>query len=338
MSIKFEKIINQKLKEKEEKDKEESETKDKTQKSDETLKSFSSTKQQDEKSEKKMTTKQAIQKAYEVVRDYEAGDYFDAPSSLNLEKVDVPNKTKEEISNQAKSEVSEKYNTSREKSNDSFESKIDEILNSNKTLQTKNKENQDQINSYYDSSKKETENQALRRGLARSSIVIGELASIEGSRANELSKLLSEYQSNLDENEKKIQDYQAQKEKAIEELNIKEALEIEEKITSLTEDYEKQKKEAIEFNNNIEKLEAEYKLKYEKQKQENQQKALEIDKTYKTEYVTEQMKQKQYDILENYLDTLEPSYAMNLLLTNKEFKTILSERFYDLYKHISAKL
>lgn len=334
MSYKFEKIINQKLKEKEEKDKSQEETTENDKSKNTNEKSFSNT----EKNEKPMTTNEAIKKAQDVVKDYEEGDYFDAPTSLNLEKIEVPNKTKEEISNQAKNEVSEKYKTSREKSNDNFQSKIDEILNNNKSLQTKNQENQDKINSYYDSSKKETENQALRRGLARSSIVIGELASIEGSRANELSKLLSQYQTSLDENEKKIQDFQAQKEKAIEELNIKEALEIEEKISSLTDEFEKQKKEAIEFNNNIEKLEAEYQIKYQKEKQDYQHEALKIDSTYGTDYLKEQMKQKQYDILESYLDTLEPSYAMNLLLTNKEFKNILQERFHSLYRHISDKL
>lgn len=331
MSTKFEKLINQKIKENQEKEKESEKEEEKNQ-----TKSFSNSKKENET--KNISANEAIEKAREIETNYKSGNYLDAPSSLNLERVSVPEMTEEEISSKAKNEVGEKYNSSKEKSNQSFQNKIDELLENNKNLYSTNQENQEKINSYYDSSKKETENQALKRGLARSSIIIGELATIEGSRANELSKLLETFQTTLNKNQEKIQQYQTQKEQAIDELNIKEALEIEEKISSLTEEYEKAKKEAIEFNNNIEKIEAEYKLDYEKQKIQTQQDALKLDKTYNKNYIEKEMKLKQYNYLKDYLDSLDPSEALNILLTNKEFKSILQENYSKLYRHIADKV
>lgn len=329
-------IINEKLKDKE-KDKENDEkkpleTSEKSQ--DKNVKTFS---QESSNDMKKLTVSEALEKANEIADKYKKGDYLNTPDSLGLEKVDVPSKSKEDIKKQANELVSDKYETSKEKSNSSFDNKIDEILKSNQNLLAKNEQNKKDINAYYDSSKKETENQALKRGLARSSIVIGELATIENSRANELANLLSTFQNTLDENEKQIQKYANEKEQAIEELDIKKALEIEQKISSISEEYEKTKKDAISFYNNVEKLEAEYKLSLEKQKQEKQREALKMQKTYGTNYLEEEMKQKQYDFLKNYLDSLEPSYALSILLTNKEFKSMLQDKYTKLYKYIADK-
>lgn len=286
---------------------------------------------------KDLSADQALNKVYEIEQKYLSGDYIDLPDSLGLEKVEVPNKTKEEISNQAKNEITSKYDLTKEKSNQSFQNKIDDIIKSNQSLISKNQENKNQINSYYDASKKETENQALKRGLARSSIIIGELASLEGSRANELANLLNSFQTTLDANQKKIEEYQAQKQQAIEELDIKQALEIEQKISDLTDEYNKARQDAISFNNNVQKLETEYEFEKQARKQELQHEALKIDSTYKKNYIEQEMRQKQYDFLKEYFDSLEPSYALNLLLTNKSFKDILGNRYPLLYQHIAER-
>ena len=299
--------------------------------------SFLSDKKQ-ESSLKNLTVKEALEEANKIGEKYKSGDHINAPESLNLEKISVPNKSKEEISKQAKNSISEKYENSKANSNKSFENKIDEILKNNQHLISKNEDNKKEINDYYDSSKKETENQMLKRGLARSSIVIGELAKIEGSRANDLSKLLNSFQESLNNNEKQIQEYNSQKHQAIEEFDIKKALELENKISSLTEEYEKAKKDAITFNNNVEKLEAEYKKDLEKQKLEKQKETLKLKQTYGDDYYKEEMHQKQYEFLESYLDSLDPDYALNLLLTNKDFKIMLQDKYATLYKHIANKL
>lgn len=325
-------IISEKLKSKE-KEEENKQKKSFEQENKEQENNF----EKDKEEMKKLTVSEALEKANEIAEKYKRGDILEAPKNLGLEKIDVPSKTNEQIEKEANNLVSEKYETSKQKSNSNFNNKIDEILKANENMILKNEQNKKDINSYYDASKKETENQALKRGLARSSIVIGELASIENSRANELSNLLSSFQNSLDENEKQIQKYTQEKEQAIEELDIKKALEIEQKISSLLDEYEKTKNDAISFNNNVDKLEAEYRLSFEKQKQEKQKEALKMQKTYGTNYQEEEMRQKQYDFLENYLDSLEPSYALNILLTNKEFKIMLQDKYSKLYKHIASK-
>ena len=55
--------------------------------------SFSSDKKQ-ESSLKNLTVKEALEEANKIGEKYKSGDYINAPESLNLEKISVPNKSK----------------------------------------------------------------------------------------------------------------------------------------------------------------------------------------------------------------------------------------------------
>jgi len=59
---------------------------------------------------------------------------------------------------------------------------------------------------------------------------------------------------------------------------------------------------------------------------------------YGINYQEVMIKEKQYEYLKSYLDSLEPRYALNLLLTNKEFKNILGQNYSTLYKYINDKM
>lgn len=286
---------------------------------------------------KSLSTKEALDGAKKIKEEYESGAVIDAPSSLGLEKIEVINKSDNDIVSEAKKSLEGKYNASKDKTNESFSNKINSIIESNKNLISGSEEDKQSINLLYDKSIKETENQALKRGLARSSIIISEISSLEGSRANELSKILTNLETNLKSNEEQIKQLSEQKDKALETLDLESAIELDSEITKLTEKYQKAREDAIKFNNNVEKLEAEYKLDLDKQKQSKLKENLALEKQYGVNYQELEMKQKQFDYLKNYLDTLDRDYALNLLLTNKEFKQILGNKYSNMYKYISEK-
>ena len=273
----------------------------------------------------------------QISRDYGKGDYIDAPESLNLEKKDIPDKTNEELESLAKSSLEKKYGDKKDSTNVSFEQKISDMIASKDKMKDNATYQQEEISSIYDKGIKETENQMLRRGLARSSIVIGEISNLEGSKANELAKVLQNLEENLTKTEANISSLEKQKEDALSSLDIEYALELEQEIDKVKNDYNKAKSEAIEFNNNIDKLEAEYKLKLDKQKTEKQKELAIMQEKYGKNYTSMLVQDKQFEYLKEYLSALEPSYAMNLLLTNKDFKTILGSRYGEMYQYLSLK-
>lgn len=271
-------------------------------------------------------------------KDYISKDYVDAPNSLGLEEVKIKEKSDDEFADLAKQSLNLKYDTKKKNTKDTFESKISEIIKDNENLYKNKDQSINKVNEYFDNSKNETENQALKRGLARSSIVISELSKIEGDRAKELSSVLDNLQSNIYQNEIKIDSLSNQMEEALGNLDIEYAIELSDKIASLKNEFEKEKQEAIKFNNNVKKLEAEYKLDLDKQKQDKQKQTLTLEDKYGVDFFQLELAEKKYDYLKNYFDSLDPKYALSLFLTNKDLKTILGDNYSKMYKYLNERI
>jgi len=269
---------------------------------------------------------------------YKYGDYVDAPESLGLEKVEVPEKSEEELVTLAKNSLEQNYNTQKNNTTTSFEKQIEDIINSKKSLTDSASKQTTEINEIYDRSVAQTEEQALKRGLARSSIVINQLSTIEGDRANQLATILNTLQSSLDINQSKISQLEKQKDQALSELDVEYALELQDQIEKTTQEYQKQRQEAIDFNNSIAKLEAEYKLDLDKQKQAKQKQTIEMNEKYGVNHTQNIIAQKQFEFLKNYYDTLEPSFALDQFLTSSSLKSILGNNYSTLYQYLSKRL
>ena len=294
-------------------------------------------KTQDKKEIKDKSATDIINDLKNIERTLSQKDYIDAPSSLGLEKVDVPQKSEEELISLAKKSTDKKYNDKIESTSQNFSKQIENIIASKENITKNASKQKDEVSDIYEKSIKDTENQMLKRGLARSSIVIGELSNIEASKAKELSNILSNLESNLNNIEQSISELETQKDKALATLNIEYAIELDEEINNVKNDYQKARNEAIEFNNNIEKLEAEYKLDLDKQKQEKLESNSKLEDQYGIDYSTQKIKNKQFDYLKEYLTSLEPEYAINLFLTNKEFQSILGSRFSEMYQYLKSR-
>ena len=262
---------------------------------------------------------------------------IDAPESLGLEKIDVPTKTDDELESLAKSSLDKKYGTKKDNTNNSFEKEIEKIFSSKEELKNNASKKQEEISSIYNKSIKETEEQMLRRGLARSSIVIGELSSLEAGKANELASILNNLEENLTKAEENIANLEKEKEEALSSLDIEYALDLEKELEKVKSDYNKTRNEAISFNNNIEKLEAEYKLKLDKQKLEKQKELNELKQNGGIDYKGVEIREKQFEYLKNYFSSLEPEYAFNLFLTNKELQPILLDRYTEMYSYLKSR-
>ena len=264
-------------------------------------------------------------------------DYIDAPESLGLSKVDVPEKSDDELIETAKQSLENKYSTQKKNTNQTFEQKIQNILDSKESYKQTASNKKAQVEDIYNASRQETENQALKRGLARSSIVISQLANIENSKASELSNILNQLQADLDGAEVSIKSLEEEKQTALNDLDIAYAIELEEQIEAVKSDYAKARQEAIDFNNKVLELEAEYKLKLDEQKVDKQTSLAKLKDQYNVDYTAKQIEEQKYEYVKKYLDSLDKDYALSLLLTNKKFQVVLGNNYSKLYQYIKNK-
>lgn len=263
-------------------------------------------------------------------------DYVDAPEELNLSTIEVPNKTDDDLISEAKNSLEQKYSNKKDTTNQNFEKQIEKILLANEAYKKSTEDKRKEINNIYDSSIKETENQALKRGLARSSIIIGQISNLEENKAKELVDILNELDKNLTENETEIANLEKEKDNALTSLDIEYAIELDEKIQALNDKYNKAKQDAIEFNNNVSKLQAEYKLNLEKQKQNKQKQLTELENKYGSQYTKDLIKTEQFNFLKNYFNSIDKNTAISMFLTNKELKNILGDRYAEMYQYLKS--
>ena len=86
----------------------------------------------------------------DIKNKYSSKDYVDAPDELKLDKINVPNKTEDELLSIAKSSLDKKYTSNKEATNSSFENKINNLLKKQNDYKTNAESSKKIINETYD--------------------------------------------------------------------------------------------------------------------------------------------------------------------------------------------
>ncbi len=253
-------------------------------------------------------------------------------NSLNLEKIEMPTQTKEDIENSVKAQLDSKYEKLKQSELEQYEKEQqakeeEKIVANNYAKQAESK-----VNEIYDASVVSAENQALKRGLARSSIIIGQLDGIEKSRASELSTVATDLANELSSIDKELLSLNTKKENALDVLDLDYASELQTQIASELEKLEEKKKEVIEFNNKVEQLQKEYEA--ERQDEEFNQKLdlAEFEEKYNID-LTDKTEQDEVKVkfMIDYLNKLPREEALRMLTADNMFAYYLGNNYDTVY-------
>lgn len=194
-------------------------------------------------------------------------------SSVDVEKPDF--KRKQEIAideaaikNQAETELKTYKDENIDKINKDSQAKLDELNNKKNVLQSNYDSTISNLDTYYDKARETVSNDALSRGLARSSIVINEIGAFTSEQLATYSRLNSELSDNINALDFEISTLETEKNKALESFDIDYAEKLNSKIAALREDLENKQNKIIEYNNEIEEKEAKFNLDYKKLEEE----------------------------------------------------------------------
>ena len=177
------------------------------------------------------------------------------------------------------------------------------------------------------------------RGLARSSIIIGQLDGIEKSRASELSSSAANLAKTLSDIDANLNSLEAKRNSALESLDLENASEVQTEIEKAVSDPNKKKQEVIDFNNKVKQLEGEYGLKKEKQKASIKQaenefrlkNGMDVDAGYDDATRTKMM----YCL--EYLNGMKRADALKKLTSDNMFAYYLGNAWLDVYNMQAAR-
>ncbi len=259
-----------------------------------------------------------------------------------LDEVEYTPKTDEELYQQAKQKTD--YEKQSEK-DDLFEAYKQSVksLGEQKTQQKASlDEDYEKLSKIYDELRRDTQYDAIKRGVVNSSHAKNQLANIDGNEQKATQSAQSSYESALEEIDSKLAQLESDKDKALEELDVKYAIELSEQIDALEEERAKAIEQNQEFNNDVreknakaqatrDKNIAQYKSELEKQQRERD----EAQQAYEQKYGYVGKKQEnyaqRYDLAFDFYSSLSPDIAVAALEASPNMKYYLGQYYDKLY-------
>ena len=196
-----------------------------------------------------------------------------------------------------------------------------------------------QLEKLYDDLRKRTENDVLKRGLARSSIATSQLSDLDVAKLAGAAELQKSYGATVNDINGRINELEAGRDIALQELDLKYATELTQRIEELKAERDKTVLEYEKYNANVRKQNEEYARKresdveeYLKTREENKRKAeeeqAELEKKYGYTGDKHDNYAKRYDIAYEFYSSLSPEIAAEALAASPNMKYYLGA-YYD---------
>ncbi|MBO5884671.1 MAG: hypothetical protein J6Q51_02640, partial [Clostridia bacterium] len=182
-------------------------------------------------------------------------------SELNLEKKSFEKLSDEQIKQQAENNLFDYKQSSIQNINDEYATKTDDIDQNIKQTEQSATSQKNEAKQLYSSLKQDAAKDAVKRGLARSSIVINILDAFDQGMIEEYNKINQEISTKIDSLNSKKQLLDEQKQNALNAFDISYAVKLSNKIDEINKELNEQEQKVIEYNNQIAQKEAEYEAK-----------------------------------------------------------------------------
>lgn len=276
----------------------------------------------------------SIGKIKDSFNDVEIPEY-EAP---NFERMESVSKSDEDIKNEATNSLAEYKNSSLNSIDEEIENKRSELEDNKQTLADTKESSVSQVKSNYASAKKEASDDALKRGLARSSIAVSVLDAFSKDEIDTLNSIEKEYSASLNELNFELNALDAQKKKALADFDIAYAVKLNDKISTLTNEYNEKQQEVIEYNNKIAEKEKDYLDKYnslvadiQSGNYSNATKKTELYNKYGAKFISTYTKNQIYGVLDDYFAN-KSSEEIAEILNSEDMKNALGSDYNDVLK------
>lgn len=186
----------------------------------------------------------------------------------------------------------------------------------------------DKISNKYDAYKKNAEYDALKRGMARSTVAELEQDSLEGQKTDALNEKLISTASSVQKLENEIDDLNSELDAALNELDIELASKIQKEIDTKVSKLESEQSKVLAYNKKIDEL-----TKTSLEKRAKKQAKLEEEYAKKYAGKNEEMRNK--ELVDAAIETVRANKLKpSDVLSNKELASLLGEHFYDVYYEV----
>lgn len=265
--------------------------------------------------------------------------------SLKLDRLDTIEINQDKIKNDAENSLAEE----KQKEINSIISEAEQAKNniaaSIDTAQTSAQAQKDNLDKLYQDRKEAISDEALKRGLGRSSIIINQIDAFEKEKINEYNAIDKELSDAINNLNNQLNTLESDKQKALNDYDIAYAVKLNEKIKEINDELYQKQQEVIKYNNEIAEKEAEYLLSKEKQdasiKGDSISQQLDIAEfveKYGINALYSMKYQDKFDVALDYFNSIDKATALSELKNNATYyKDQLGNKYYDLLARMNNR-
>lgn len=282
------------------------------------------TKEIEEKNKKSKT----IMQQFEDV-DNKYNTLTSSDGNLNLERLEYSKPSDDEIKNKAESSLFDYKNSKISSINDNFETKTENIDQSIEKIKKSEEKDKEEIYQTYQGLKQDAKDDAVKRGLARSSIIVNTLSNYDNGMVNTLLEKSNEVSAKIARYENERNLLEEQKKNALSSFDIEYAVKLQEKIDEINSDILAREEEITKYNNEISELEAKWK---KEQEDDNFDKTTELAKLmgeYGTAVFDVLKQNEKYAIAREHLNSMTKDEALIEFKNNSAYYTNLGKYNYN---------
>ncbi|HHW89408.1 MAG TPA: hypothetical protein GX745_00685 [Clostridiales bacterium] len=256
------------------------------------------------------------------------------PESVDLEKLEYKALSDSEIQELAKHSLADYYNLTSRAIDQDTQSQKKDLDDYKKQLYDALTQKEQNIEQSFDQAKKDVSSQALKRGLARSSIALAMEQEIDAQKARELAQSRNAYIEQAARIDYEIADLETKKQAAMNDLDISYAAKLAIQINDLKNERAEKIKEVQKYNNELAKYQAEYNIDRQKAEQDLTLGQYEILKNKTTgiaeieKELEQQKQQKKFEYLLDYLSGIPKKEAIKAAESNPLIRQSLDTYYY----------
>lgn len=271
--------------------------------------------------------KSVLQEFEKIDNKYTFGDKMDIGLDLKRDEYVAP--SKEEVEQKAKNSLESYKNQNVNAINDSFDKKSKQIEQDIEMVKSNNQVVKNEIQNTYNQVKENASNDAIKRGLARSSIIVNTLSNYDNKMLNDLSVLASKTNDELASLDTQKNTLELEKSNALNDFNIEYAVKLQSQIDQINKDIAKAQESALKYNNEIAELEAKWAKEQNKENYDRQNDLLELVNKYGTYAIDFAKQNEKYAIAKQYFSEMDKQSALNELKNNSVYKSNLGNTYYN---------
>ncbi|MDD4839194.1 MAG: hypothetical protein PHE93_00790 [Clostridia bacterium] len=270
------------------------------------------------------------------------------PSSLGLSKIDYDAKSDEELKQQAEAELMSSLENQKSAIQKEISTQKDNVSASKDTLTQDAENSLAELDELYSSLKDKAEKNALKRGLGRSSVITSQIGEYDEKQTSSATVVHSELLDQIADVNQKLIDLEAEKDSALNELDLTHASEVATKIAKLQKERDATALQYQKYNDDISKQETaysseraksikEYLAELETEKSEQNKAQREAEETYG--YTGDKQKNyaERYTLALDFYNSLSPDISADALAASPNMKFYLGNYYDKLMSVLKAK-